>query len=184
MNNTTKKPNMKKTTRLIIAVITTAFITSMSAGAKDIESPAKDFGAKGKKTPPKRLLDKFDKDGDGTLNESERDALRQTMSQHREANRAKMLQRFDSDKNGQLSPEEKKAAMPIIIEERKKIKAAVLQQFDQNDDGKLSDSERDGIRAWVKENHPDAITMRPRRACLEKGTRAQNRGPKKKNLND
>ena len=155
----------------------------MSASAEDNKKQAKGFGAKGERNPPQRILDKFDKDGDGTLNENERSELKQAMSQRREANRAKMLKRFDSDKNGQLSPEEKKAAVPVITEERKKIKAAVLEHFDKDDDGKISIDEREGIREWIQQNHPNAIAMRPRHSCLGKGTKDQNRGAKKKNLN-
>lgn len=166
---------MKKTTQLIAATITATFITTMIVSA--------DNKAKDKKAPPKHMLDKFDKDGDGTLNESERNELKQAMSERREAIKAKILKRFDSDQDGRLSPEEKKAAAPIIAEERKKIKAAVLEQFDKNDDGKLSMGERQGAREWVKQNFPNAVALRARKAGFNKGPSGQDRRPKKDKLN-
>ncbi|MDG1358136.1 MAG: EF-hand domain-containing protein [Akkermansiaceae bacterium] len=174
---------MKKTTRLIITAITGTFISSMCANAENIEGNAKDFRAKAAQAPPKRILDKFDQDGDGLLSESERNNLKQAMSQRREAVKAKMLKRFDSDQDGQLSPEEKNAAAPILAEERKKIKAAIVEQFDKDNDGKLSIDERKGSREWLKQNHPDAFALRKAKACFGKGPRGQKREAKKNKLN-
>jgi Ca2+-binding EF-hand superfamily protein len=169
---------MKKTTQLLAAIITTTLTTTMIVSADNI-----DCKAKNKKNPPKHMLDKFDKDGDGALNENERNELKQVMSERREQAKAKILNRFDSDGNGELSPEEKKAAAPIITEERKKIKAAVLVQFDKDSDGKLSMDERKGVREWIKQNYPDAIAPRARKAGTGRGLRGQERASRNNNLN-
>ncbi len=174
---------MKKTTRLIITAVTGTLITSMIADAENIQRKAKDFRPKGAQAPPKHVLDKFDQDGDGTLNENERSNLRQAMSQRREAVKAKMLERFDSNQDGKLSPEEKNAAAPILAEERKKIKAAIVEQFDKDNDGKLSIDERKGSREWVKQNYPNAFALRKAKACLGKGPRGQKREANKNKLN-
>jgi len=174
---------MKKTSQLVITVITTSLLSSMIASAENTDNKVRLFEADRKKTPPKHLLEKFDQDGNGTLDETERNQLKQTMSERRQAVKAKILKRFDSDKDGQLSPEEKKAAAPIIIDERKKIKAALLEQFDKDSDGKLSMDEREGAREWVKQNYPDAIALRARKGDRNKGPQGQDRRTKKNNLN-
>ena len=65
---------MKKTTQLLAAIITTTLTTTMIVSADNI-----DCKAKNKKNPPKHMLDKFDKDGDGALNENERNELKQVI---------------------------------------------------------------------------------------------------------
>lgn len=49
---------------------------------------------------------KFDKDGDGTLSKSEREAARAAMKERH----AKILEQFDKDGDGTLSEEERAAA--------------------------------------------------------------------------
>ncbi|MEJ6559901.1 MAG: hypothetical protein QNL71_02450, partial [Akkermansiaceae bacterium] len=48
------------------------------------------------------MLKKFDKDGDGELNDDEKKAMR-------EAGKAAMIKKYDTDGDGVLSDEEKKA---------------------------------------------------------------------------
>ena len=57
----------------------------------------------------KKLIEKFDKDGDGKLNAEERKAAG-------EARKAEFLKKFDKNGDGKISPEEKKA----VAEEMKK----------------------------------------------------------------
>lgn len=60
-----------------------------------------------------RMLERFDKDGDGKLSEAERQAAHEAMGPMREklaARRAEMLARFDADHDGQLSESERQAA--------------------------------------------------------------------------
>ena len=52
-------------------------------------------------------MKKFDKDGDGKLNEEERAEARKTM----EARRQEALKKFDKDGDGKLNEEERKAAI-------------------------------------------------------------------------
>lgn len=171
INNTTKKPNMMKTTRLTISAISSALVIIMTASAEDGNKKGK-----GKESSPQRILEKFDKDGDGKLNESERNELEKAKSQRRDGNQAKMLERFDSDKDGSLSPEEKKAAMPTIKKERKEIHEAALKQFDKDGDGKLSPEERKGAKEWIETTYPDAIQMTP--AGERRGGKADPAGKK------
>lgn len=60
------------------------------------------------------MIERFDADKDGQLNEQEKAALKSAMHPDHEARsaefRSKLLERFDTDKDGQLSDAEKEAA--------------------------------------------------------------------------
>ena len=163
---------MMKITKLTIPAISAALAMIMTASAEDGDKKGNRLEGQGKRALPQRILEKFDTDGDGKLNESEKSELKKAMTQRRDENQAKMLKRFDSDKDGTLSPEEKKAAAPTIKKERKEIHQAALKQFDKDGDGKLSPEEREGAREWVKKTYPDAIKMAP-----AGGRRGDNAGP-------
>ena len=170
---------MMKITKLTILAISAALTMIMTASAQDGDKKGKRLGGEGKKALHQRILEKFDVDGDGKLNESEKSEVKKAMTQRRDENQAKMLSRFDSDKDGTLSPEEKKSAAPTIKKERKEIHQAALKQFDKDGDGKLSPEEREGAREWVKKTYPDAIKMAPsgrRRGDIADSTRKK--GPK------
>jgi hypothetical protein len=104
--------------------------------------------------PPKEILEKFDKDGDGKLNDEEAAAARTAM----QAKRAEMEAKFDKDGDGKLSDEEKKAMM----EERK---AEMLKRFDKDGDGTLSDEEKKAMREAIGEHRP----KKPRPGGPKKG---------------
>ena len=168
-----------KITKLTIPAISAALAMIMTASAENSDKKGKRLGGEGKRELPQRILEKFDTDGDGMLNESEKSELKKAITQRRGENQAKMLKRFDSDKDGTLSTEEKKAAIPTIKKERKAIHEAALKQFDKDGDGKLSPEEREGVREWVKETYPNAIKMAPaggRRG--NKAGSAPKKGPK------
>ncbi|MCP5536336.1 MAG: hypothetical protein H7A51_08905 [Akkermansiaceae bacterium] len=141
-------------TKTLMTGIAAAIALSMTANA---EGDGKKGPRDGKRPggPHPELLKKFDKDGDGKLNEEERAAAKEAM----EARRAAFIKKHDTDGDGKLSDEEKKAAREAIAAKRKEIHAAVLKEFDKDGDGKLSEEERKGVREWVKENYPDAGPM-------------------------
>jgi Ca2+-binding EF-hand superfamily protein len=113
INNTTNKTNMMKITKLTSLAISAALAMAMTASAENSDKKGNRLESKGKRELPQRILEKFDTDGDGKLNESEKSELKKAMTQRRGEIQAKMLKRFDSDKDGSLSPEEKKAASCI-----------------------------------------------------------------------
>lgn len=90
---------------------------------------------KGPPGPPPELIAKFDKDGDGKLNDEEAKAAREAM----QAKRKEMEAKFDIDGDGKLSEEERKAMM----EERKK---EMIAKFDKDGDGELSEEEKKAAR--------------------------------------
>ena len=75
------------------------------------------------------LIQKFDADGDGELNEEERGNAREAM-------KAEMLAKYDTDGDGELSKEEKTAA----------FKARMLEKYDTDGDGEISEDERAAAR--------------------------------------
>ncbi len=64
---------------------------------------------------PKEVIAKFDKDGDGKLNEAE-------MKAAREARQAEMLKKYDKDGDGKLSDDEKKAAREDFMKNHPGVK--------------------------------------------------------------
>jgi len=65
-------------------------------------------GRGGRPLPPEvreKILAEFDKDGDGQLNEEERQAAREAREARMKAQREKILAEFDKDGDGQLNEE-------------------------------------------------------------------------------
>lgn len=142
---------MKKTL-IIAATLLAPFALQAQSG--EGKGP-KGGGKKGGRPIPAEILEKFDTDGDGTLNEEERKAARSARRELTQKRRAEMLAKYDVDKDGKLSPEEQKAAM--------------LDRFDADKDGKLSDAERETAK---KE-------MRRPRGAREGGPRGKGKGKKR-----
>jgi hypothetical protein len=82
------------------------------------------------------MLKRFDKDGDGKLDDSERAAAKEAM----EARKAERMKKFDSNGDGKLDDEERENA-------RQTHKAEMMKKFDKNGDGKLDEEERDAAKA-------------------------------------
>ena len=101
----------------------------------------------------KGAIEWFDTDGDGTLSDIEKEAMKSAM----EARKVKVLAAFDADSDGTLSDTERQAAREAGKAKRKEIKAAMLTEFDTDNDGKLSKEEKSGVIAWAKANYPDNI---------------------------
>ena len=109
---------MKKTLLIVASIL-----APIALQAEPAEGKTK--GPKGeRKGPPAEILAKFDKDGDGKLNEEERKAA----GEARKALRAEILAKHDTDGDGKLSPKERQASM--------------IARFDKDGDGKLSEAER------------------------------------------
>lgn len=111
------------------------------------------------------IIKKFDKDGDGKLNEQERAAAKKALGGQGGGadRRAALLKKFDKDGDGKLSDEEKAAAKKFFAEQRAKaakdrpapktdrpaknrLPQELLKKFDTDGDGKLSPEERKAAR--------------------------------------
>ena len=126
----------------------------------------------------KGAIEWFDADGDGTLNDTEKEAMKAAM----EARKAKALANFDADGDGTLSDTEKETARAAGKAKREEIKTAMLAQFDADADGKLSAEERSGVKEWVKANYGDELPF-PLVGYGEKrgqGPKGGKKGPKAK----
>ncbi|MBX3171380.1 MAG: EF-hand domain-containing protein [Candidatus Eremiobacteraeota bacterium] len=100
---------------------------SNPANARRQRQPWNQNGQNGKNGQGRRgkRMARFDKNGDGQLDESERAAAR-----------AEMLKRFDTNGDGQISEQERQA-----------VRAQMMKRFDTNGDGQLSDQEKQAARA-------------------------------------
>ena len=90
----------------------------------------------------RHLLEKFDADGDGELNDEERAAARAAREERRGAFREAILNRFDADGDGELSDEERAAVRAAREERREAFRQAMLEKFDADGDGVLNEDER------------------------------------------
>lgn len=115
---------MKKYVALALALLVAP------AFAQEADAPKKPEGDRKARMEQHRakMLEKYDKDGDGKLSESEREAMRKDNPRGQRGNRgpggeerrAKMLEKYDKDGDGKLSEDERKAMM----EDRKKAREA------------------------------------------------------------
>ena len=141
--------------RTIPLTIIGALLLALPALAQDGPPRKGPHAPKGKMKPTpemrQKMIERFDKDGDGKLNQEERKAARkarQAMKKKMEAFRKKMLKRFDKDGDGKLSPEERKTAHETMRKE-------LLEKYDANGDGKLSKEERrKAVEDGVVPPHP------------------------------
>jgi Ca2+-binding EF-hand superfamily protein len=82
------------------------FYSLTLALALTVPSLALAEGSEKKGQMKQRLLEKFDTNKDGTLDETEREAARAFQKERKE----KMLEKFDTNKDGKLDEAERKAA--------------------------------------------------------------------------
>jgi Ca2+-binding EF-hand superfamily protein len=69
--------------------------------------------------PPAELIEKFDVDGDGQLNQAEREAAHEQMKAQAQAKKAEFIAKFDSDGDGELNQAEREAAKAELGDEFK-----------------------------------------------------------------
>lgn len=133
---------MKITDRIILVTSLAGFFLALTASLD-----ARPYGDPGRQGPPphlkEKLLEKYDINGDGELDEDER-ALVQA---DREERRAAWKERIDTDGDGVISEEERQEAREDF---RAEVHARILENYDLDGDGELSPEEREAFR----EDHP------------------------------
>jgi len=97
--------------RIVVAVLMTVFL-SLGTVCSLFAEEGKD--SRGKGAAREEILKKFDKDGDGKLNDEEKAAAKAAKAEMEK----QMLEKYDKDKDGKLSDEEK-AEMKKVMAERK-----------------------------------------------------------------
>ncbi len=162
-----KNPLLKTSAALAILTIFSASFVS----AADEE--------KSERPNQAETLKQFDANGDGKLDQAERDAARKHMHSMRGSNadgrganradrsdggrgqggrgalggqggRGNPMAQFDTDDDGKLSDAERKAAEPAMREFTQN-NARAMQQFDKDGDGKLNDKEWAAARKVVEQ---------------------------------
>lgn len=123
--------NTMKTNTLI--VIAAAIGLSGAVHAEEGKGPRPPH-----KLPPE-VIAKFDKDGDGKLNDDEKAEAKAARGEREATRKKEMLEKFDADKDGKLNDDEK-AAM------REEVKKKMLEKFDKDGDGELNEDERAEMR--------------------------------------
>src|SRR3954468_21040431 len=135
-----------------------------TAPAPALSKPA--GGMKGRRDA--EMLKRFDKNGDGRLDDDERAEAKEAMFKEQmdrqaaratalggtEQERAKMLELFDKNKDGRLDDDERAAAEKFGRERAANlpagggpVRAEMIRRLDKNGDGKLDDAERaEGIQ--------------------------------------
>lgn len=148
-----KNPLLK--TSVALAALT--LFSASFASAADDEKPSRPNQAE--------ILKRFDANGDGKLDQTEREAARKHMQSMRgdaggrgeggrgqggPGGRGNPMAQFDTDGDGKLSAAERKAAEPALRELTQNNPRA-MQQFDKDDDGKLNDKEWAAARKVVQQ---------------------------------
>ncbi len=155
MNNTTPRFHPMKAAFLTLGLLSATLITG-SATAQTEMPPKDDKPAatgQGAMNQPKRqeLLKKYDKNGDGKLDDDELADARAEMRKEgsgtavRAERQKKLLKEFDKNGDGKLDDAERAQAEKKIQqfrEDAEKRRAEILKRFDKNGDGVLDDAER------------------------------------------
>ena len=138
---------------IVVAAISLAGVANAEEKRKPIRPDNRveiPEGQKGPRHPdrplPPEMMQKFDKDGDGKLNEEERAAAKEAMKGREEAYRKEMLEKFDKDGDGKLSEEEHEAAKKERMEKHEARKKELLAKYDKDGDGELSEDEKKAIQ--------------------------------------
>ena len=91
------------------------------------------------------VMKKFDKDGDGKLNEEEKAELRKQMAERGAGRKVPpfIMEKFDKDGDGKLCDDERAEARKAMEARR----AEMIEKFDKDGDGKLNQEERKAAMA-------------------------------------
>jgi EF hand len=134
-----------------IRILTCGIILATGIGAKSQEKfPAssendraaemeeRPAGRREARKPPRYILEQFDYDEDGKLNQEE---LQAALEGHRlevESSRKPLLKRYDKDRNGKLSQAEDSAARAEMQARQQRL----VEKYDADKDGRLNVNER------------------------------------------
>ena len=121
------------------------FVSTVFLSAKPEKEGKKPGGPEGRPSR-EEIIKKFDKDGDGKLNDEEKAEIRKKMAERSGGGRKLppfLMKKFDKDGDGELNDEEKAEARKTMEARRKEM----IEKFDKDGDGKLNDEERKAAMA-------------------------------------
>ena len=124
--------------KLGIAAILISLVTAGAVGVASAQGSDQSAGRAERKA---EMLKKFDTNGDGVLDASEKQAMRVAMKEKREARKAEMLAKYDTNKDGKLDASERAVMKDDLFTQR-------FAKLDKDGDGKLS---LDEFKAGMKE---------------------------------
>jgi Ca2+-binding EF-hand superfamily protein len=97
--------------------------------------------------PTPHVVQRYDANGNGVLDPSERQAMRERMEARRQWQQEERLQKYDSNGDGKLGLIEAGAARQEEQRARGARHAIALEKYDTNRDGVLDDTERAAMTA-------------------------------------
>ena len=149
----TKKTNQSKRMKRVLALSAGLFlITVVFTSAEAADAMSKEDAKKAKMA---ELLKKYDKNGDGKIDDAEEEGIRADRKKEGEAKkaaaRAELLKKYDKNGDGRIDDAEEE----VIRAERKKAEAGkkaaaladLIKKYDKNGNGKIDDAEEEAIRA-------------------------------------
>lgn len=121
------------------------------------------------------LLKRFDRDGDGKLDDDERADAKEAMMKEQvdgqmaraasvpggpEAFRQRMLEMFDRNQDGRLDDEERAAAQKFAAERGfgpgGELRADLIKRFDRNGNGRIDEDERPALQEFARQQMASA----------------------------
>ena len=140
--------------------VAVAHAESESNDSRKKKGQKPDSEMNGQRPDREEILERFDADGDGTLNEAERQAMHDAMPNRRyraggppghRPSREEIMERFDTDGDGELSESERH----VMRAERERIREENVKRFDADGDGELSREERKTMHETLRDERPE-----------------------------
>ena len=121
------------------------FLAAATGIIAEPEKKGKKLGSSEGRPSREEVMKKFDKDGDGKLNEEEKAELRKKMAERGAGRKVPpfILEKFDKDGDGKLNGDERAEARKAMEARR----AEMIEKFDKDGDGKLNEEERKAAMA-------------------------------------
>jgi Ca2+-binding EF-hand superfamily protein len=153
---------MKSISLFSAFVAATLFISAQARAADSANPPAPASAPEGSSARSAReaeLLKRYDKNGDGKIDEEEKAAAKLDMLKAGDEGaggpnggklREQILKRFDKNHDGKLDEEERAQALEALQKNPRFIK-----RFDKNNDGKLDEAELAAARAELAQRWAD-----------------------------
>ncbi len=140
-------------TGLVFATSSLRAVDANNPGSKP-ENKAPGQAPDGKRKEMAEMKKKFDVNGDGKLDDTERKAMREAMKNNPEFQkmREERMKKFDTNGDGKLDDTEKAAADTAIKDRMAGGKDKMLDRFDTNGDGQLDETEKAAAKAEMEKN--------------------------------